>query len=546
MNDENKFKPLELELLRPSNDNPRPADEAKSLDLLALRDSIKLTGLKVPILVRPHPTQANRYEIVDGARRYMAVTALGMKTVTCDVQELTDEEAAIIRTTLNLQRKNIHPLDHATELQGLAKKFKLTREQIASRLGKPLHYVVERMSLSNLMEEAQRSYRAGALQLEHATLLARYPEELQKAGLKFLHVSQAEEDVNDDGSTTWKESQKTVVTKHVTRSAKELQSFFEQAIHLPLMSAPFDVTDATLNKSMGACGPCKYNSSQQADLFGGASGKSAICLLPRCYRQKIRAHGERLVEYAKKDGKPFFLASDDQRRAKDGILGRSDHTEYGYGHQSAKKYPVFMIDGLDMGKTVQQYVERQFDPAPAKKEKTAGSTGKPAKPTLAHQRELKKRRDEIFQTKIDQETRRRAFTHCVAMTERLKPKMLEAVVLTMIDHVNASSYAHEILNPLFGLARGDGFGTRGKLKKLAVKSEQAAAQIAVALTLQEELIAFHTDPAGDDDGFKLCAGELKLDLPALRKKVAAEMEAAKQKKKSAAGPAKKSTPRKGR
>jgi ParB family chromosome partitioning protein len=69
------------------------------------KDGIKRHGQKVPILVRPHPSDPSRYEIAYGRRRRRACAALGRK-VRAVVSQLTDEELVIAQGKENNDREN--------------------------------------------------------------------------------------------------------------------------------------------------------------------------------------------------------------------------------------------------------------------------------------------------------------------------------------------------------------------------------------------------------------------------------------------------------
>ncbi|MDX5594370.1 plasmid partitioning protein RepB [Pseudovibrio sp. SPO723] len=72
----------------------------------ALKASIKETGQQVPILVRPHPSEADSFQIAYGHRRWRACRELGMP-VRGVVRELTDEELLIAQGQENHERKDL-------------------------------------------------------------------------------------------------------------------------------------------------------------------------------------------------------------------------------------------------------------------------------------------------------------------------------------------------------------------------------------------------------------------------------------------------------
>jgi ParB family chromosome partitioning protein len=71
-----------------------------------LVEAIKESGQRSPILVRPSPDHADRYQIVFGHRRVMAAERLG-RAVRAVVQNLTDEEVAVIQGQENSARTDL-------------------------------------------------------------------------------------------------------------------------------------------------------------------------------------------------------------------------------------------------------------------------------------------------------------------------------------------------------------------------------------------------------------------------------------------------------
>lgn len=72
----------------------------------ALKESIEQTGQQVPILVRPHPTEENQFQIAFGHRRWRACRDLGIK-VRGVVRALSDEELLIAQGQENHERKDL-------------------------------------------------------------------------------------------------------------------------------------------------------------------------------------------------------------------------------------------------------------------------------------------------------------------------------------------------------------------------------------------------------------------------------------------------------
>lgn len=72
-----------------------------------------------PIIVRPHPEHADRYQILDGHHRVQALTQLNHTHARCDIWHVDDHEALLLLATLNRLEGSDHPLKRSQLLQQL-------------------------------------------------------------------------------------------------------------------------------------------------------------------------------------------------------------------------------------------------------------------------------------------------------------------------------------------------------------------------------------------------------------------------------------------
>ena len=79
-------------------------------ELKILMESINENGLLNPMIVRK---KNNRYEMVSGHRRKMALELLGFKEANVIVKELDDDEATIYMVDSNIFREHILPSEKA-------------------------------------------------------------------------------------------------------------------------------------------------------------------------------------------------------------------------------------------------------------------------------------------------------------------------------------------------------------------------------------------------------------------------------------------------
>ena len=88
-----------------------PFHVRKDMEMNELVDSIRESGVIVPLIVRSRPDGG--YEIISGHRRCEACRELGIEKVPVRVQELTDDEATILMVNSNIQREHVLPSEKA-------------------------------------------------------------------------------------------------------------------------------------------------------------------------------------------------------------------------------------------------------------------------------------------------------------------------------------------------------------------------------------------------------------------------------------------------
>lgn len=116
-------------------------DDVKILELSV---SIAEVGLLQPVLLRP---DGERFEIVAGYRRYLALKFLKRDTVDAVVTSMTDQEAAVVRATENLARENLTPMEQAVIFGNLVSKYEMSYDDVAGKFGYSSGTVRRRMDL---------------------------------------------------------------------------------------------------------------------------------------------------------------------------------------------------------------------------------------------------------------------------------------------------------------------------------------------------------------------------------------------------------------
>src|SRR5207302_2818670 len=169
-------------------------------ELRELADSIKVSGVLQPIVVRP---KAGRYVLVVGERRCRASKLAGKEKIPAILRLVSDEQAAEMTIIENLQRADLNCLEQARAFARLSQEFKLTQEQIGQRTGCSRESVGNHLRLLKLPAEVQQLLLEGQLDFSMArVLLTLHNAELipQIAGMAIrdnLSVKQLEALVQD-------------------------------------------------------------------------------------------------------------------------------------------------------------------------------------------------------------------------------------------------------------------------------------------------------------------------------------------------------------
>jgi ParB family chromosome partitioning protein len=111
---------LDPALIDPSFISDRMPSSADGL--ADLTEAIREHGQFNPILVRPHPEIAGRFQVAFGHRRLRAVTSLG-RQIKSVVRDLTDEQLVIAQGQENHERKDLSYIEKARFAHRLEQRF---------------------------------------------------------------------------------------------------------------------------------------------------------------------------------------------------------------------------------------------------------------------------------------------------------------------------------------------------------------------------------------------------------------------------------------
>ena len=194
---------ISIDLLEPNPYQPRATIRPEPLDELI--QSVRRHGILQPLLLRPHPLAAGRYQIIAGERRWRAAQAAGLHEVPAHVRALSDTDTAAAALVENLLREGLDPIEEAEGFARLMREFGHTQESLASVIGKSRSHVANTLRLLNLPVGIQLLVRDGKLSAGHARALVGHPSAdvlAQRIIVDGLSVRQTEALANRDDNLT--------------------------------------------------------------------------------------------------------------------------------------------------------------------------------------------------------------------------------------------------------------------------------------------------------------------------------------------------------
>ncbi|WP_242997497.1 MULTISPECIES: ParB/RepB/Spo0J family partition protein [Eubacteriales] len=172
-NNDNKITEIPIIRIRPNKAQPRKQfDDAA---LISLSQSITENGILQPLTVRR--ASQTEYELIAGERRLRASVMAGLKKVPCIIVKCSDKESAIFALLENLQRSDLGVFEEARGISRLIRRFGLTQEEAAQRLGKTQSTIANKLRLLRLTYEEQELIISAGLTERHARALLRIDDE---------------------------------------------------------------------------------------------------------------------------------------------------------------------------------------------------------------------------------------------------------------------------------------------------------------------------------------------------------------------------------
>jgi len=146
--------------------------DKEALDELAA--NIKKVGLINPIVIKK---VKDKFEIVAGHRRYLALKLLGAVSVQCSVITGTNDQTEFVKLSENLQREDLNDIEEAQMLMRLKKISKGTEASVARMIGKSEGYVRQKLTILKYPERLFAALAARKITFSVARELMRLKNE---------------------------------------------------------------------------------------------------------------------------------------------------------------------------------------------------------------------------------------------------------------------------------------------------------------------------------------------------------------------------------
>ena len=191
---ENKVLDIPIIRIRPNKTQPRKNFDED--ELLSLAQSITANGILQPLTVRK--LNETEYELIAGERRLRASFLAGLSTVPCVLIKFSDKESAVFALIENLQRSDLNMFEEARGISRLIRKFDITQEEAALKLGKKQSTIANKLRLLRLTAEEREIIAQYGLTERHARAVLRLGSSedrlfiLRKIAANNLNVEKSE------------------------------------------------------------------------------------------------------------------------------------------------------------------------------------------------------------------------------------------------------------------------------------------------------------------------------------------------------------------
>lgn len=195
----NQIIQIDIDKVIPNIYQPRKYFNEQAIEELS--QSIIEHGIIQPLTVR---MRGEIYELVAGERRLRAAKIANLKTVPCNIIDITDTESAEIALLENLQREDLNYIEEAEAYYNLINEHNFTQDEVAKRIGKKQSTIANKLRLLKLNKEVRELCLTNNLTERHARALLTVPDEklqlkiVQKIISGGLNVKKTEELINKE------------------------------------------------------------------------------------------------------------------------------------------------------------------------------------------------------------------------------------------------------------------------------------------------------------------------------------------------------------
>ncbi|MEL7471004.1 MAG: ParB/RepB/Spo0J family partition protein [Pseudomonadota bacterium] len=194
---------IPIDLIEANPDQPRRVFREAELDELAM--SLKSHGLLQPVLLRPHPADAKKYQIIAGERRWRAAQRAEIHSVPAVIRDVNDRELLEFAIVENVQRVDLDPIEEARGYAQLIEHYGYTQEELSGVIGKSRSQLANAMRLLALPYDVIQLVQSGKLSAGHARALIKADDPValaHRAVDQALSVRQVEALVKEPPETT--------------------------------------------------------------------------------------------------------------------------------------------------------------------------------------------------------------------------------------------------------------------------------------------------------------------------------------------------------
>lgn len=143
-----------VEWINPGPWQPRRVFNRSALDELA--QSMRENGVVQPILVRPNPEKAGRFQLIAGERRWRAAQIAQLHDIPAIIRDIDDKQAAEFSLIENIQRQDLTAIEEALGYRTLIDAHGYNQETLADIVGKSRPHISNMMRLLSLPDDVHK------------------------------------------------------------------------------------------------------------------------------------------------------------------------------------------------------------------------------------------------------------------------------------------------------------------------------------------------------------------------------------------------------